>query len=123
MRYTFFIYAAFVCAVFGHSPLRAQSPEPISLSSEQKPILYGTAWCPYCKAARNWFKANRVAFVNCDVEVNKNCRDGYLTLRKNNGVAGVPAIVYRGQIWGGYDESQMFEIAELIDSPQTAPPK
>jgi glutaredoxin len=123
MRILPLLFAGLACVTLGSSPARAESPELIGLSSEQKPVLYGTIWCPYCKAARNWFKANGLAFVNCDIEANKRCREGYLLLRKNNGVSGIPAIVYRGHVWGGYDEDQMFEIAELVDMPRAAQPK
>jgi glutaredoxin 3 len=123
MRILLLIPIALSCVVFSQSPLRAESPQPIALSSAQTPVLYGTAWCPYCKAARNWFKANKRAYINCDVETSKACREGFLQLRKTNGVSGVPAIAYRGQVWGGYDEDQMSEIAELIDMSRTAPPK
>jgi glutaredoxin 3 len=123
MRILCLVSTILFSVAFGTGPLRAESPELIGLSSAQKPILYGTAWCPYCKAARDWFKANKLAYINCDVETNKRCREGFLQLRKKNGISGVPAIVYRGQVWGGYDEDQMFEIAELIETPRAAQPK
>jgi glutaredoxin 3 len=123
MRMLIFTIAAMASLVFGNSPVVAESPLPISLSAEKMPVLFGTAWCPYCKAARHWFKVNNLAFINCDVETSKRCGADYKALRKSNRATGVPAIVYRGHVWGGYDEDQMFEIAELVDMTRAVQPK
>jgi glutaredoxin len=95
----------------------AESPQAVAITSKQSPILFGTAWCPYCKAARTWFRTNKMAFTNCDVETSNDCRQQYAILRQKFGVTGVPTILYQGQVWGGYDEDQMEEIAELVELP------
>ena len=75
-----------------------------------RPMLFGTAHCPYCNAARAWFAKNKVAYSDCDIEKNKECRNNYLQLRQKLGVSGVPVFVYRGEVWTGYAPEQMAEI-------------
>lgn len=125
MRTMILTIAALASMLFGTHAVAAEPPQPIgmTLSAEKMPILFGTAWCPYCKAARNWFKANNIAFINCDIETNKRCGADYSALRKSNRATGVPTIMYRGHTWGGYDENQMFEISELVDMSRAVQPK
>ncbi len=123
MRILILTFAVVASVLFNQHPVMAESPQPIAMSAEKMPILFGTAWCPYCKAARNWFNANNLAFVNCDIETNKRCREDYVALRMSKKATGVPTILYRGHIWGGYDEDQMLEIAELVDMNSASQPR
>ncbi len=108
MRFLLFILA-FLIAL----PAGAEAPQNIALTSRERPVLYGTAWCPYCKAARTWFRNNRITFIDCDVETDASCRKQFAALRQQHGVSGVPMIVYQGEMWGGFDEYQMQEIGDL----------
>jgi len=48
-----------------------------------KLVMYGAAWCPYCKQAREHFQANSLAFKEWDVEQESKGRDYYKTLEGN----------------------------------------
>ncbi len=64
------------------APASPTSPSAIPNSSDTPPVnapnhngtfnkkivMYGTAWCPYCKKARNYFKKKGLAFTEYDVE-------------------------------------------------------
>jgi glutaredoxin len=123
MRHLILTFAPLMLVALIAAPTLSVAQQPVAISSNHSPILFGTDWCPYCKAARNWFRANKIAFTNCDVETNTSCRQQYKMLREKFGVKGVPAILYQGQIWGGYDEDQMEEIGELARAPRANPKK
>ena len=42
-----------------------------SSSKNGKVIMYSTAWCGYCKKARQYFKSKGISFVEYDIE--KKC--------------------------------------------------
>ncbi len=108
MRFSSLLSVALLLAACGAAPAGA---DDLAAVSQQQPVLYGTAWCPYCKAARTWFEANKVAYTNCDVEADARCGQAYAVLKRKYAASGVPTFVYKGKIWGGYDEEQMAEIA------------
>ena len=64
-------------------------------------VLYGTTWCGYCAAARDFFKANGIAYTELDVE---NSTAGYEGHKKAGG-GGVPIIQVGETIIKGYDEA------------------
>jgi glutaredoxin 3 len=108
MRTYLFIAAALLLAACGAPPAGA---DDLAAASQQQPVLYGTVWCPYCKAARKWFAANKIAFIDCDVETDERCGRAYAVLKRKYAASGVPTFVYKGKVWGGFDEDQMAEIA------------
>jgi len=63
--------------------------------------IYTTSWCPYCRKAEAFFKANAVAYVNYDIEKDKQAarRKRQLDRRK-----GVPLTVINGQVIYGFSE-------------------
>lgn len=36
--------------------------------ANKRVVMYSTAWCPYCKKARNYFRKTGIRFVEYDVE-------------------------------------------------------
>jgi glutaredoxin len=108
MRTPGLIFAVIFLAACGASPAGA---DDLAAVSQQQPVLYGTAWCPYCKAARKWFAANNMVYTDCDVEADDRCGRAYAVLKRKYAASGVPTFVYKGKVWGGYDEDQMAEIA------------
>ncbi len=70
-------------------------------------ILYSTAWCGYCKAARKWLTSNGVPFVEKDIE-----KDDQASLelqaklaRAGQQTGGVPVIDWKGQLVSGFDRN------------------
>ncbi|MCU6433114.1 NrdH-redoxin [Undibacterium sp. Jales W-56] len=64
-------------------------------------ILYGTTWCGYCAAAREFFKANDIAYTDLDTEKTTEGYEGH----KKLGGGGVPLIVIDGEVMHGYSEA------------------
>jgi glutaredoxin len=67
--------------------------------------LYGTAWCGVCKLAKNWMRANNVAFTEFDIETNAAAQRQYLAM----GGGGVPVIVVGGRAMQGFSPAQMLQ--------------
>lgn len=42
--------------------------KPERKGKEKKVVMYGAAWCPYCKKAREYFRKKGIRFVEYDVE-------------------------------------------------------
>jgi glutaredoxin len=63
--------------------------------------LYSTAWCVYCRKAREFFRSRGIAFVEYDVEKDEDAarRKNQLTDRR-----GVPFVVINGTGIYGYDQ-------------------
>lgn len=62
--------------------------------------IYGTSWCPACKAAREYFQSKGIAYQDIDVEQNA---DGAQEFRRRGG-SGVPMIVINGEQMTGFDQ-------------------
>lgn len=69
------------------------------------PVLYGTAWCPYCAQARKYFDSNGIAFRDLDIEHDAEAKRQYDAL----GLSGVPVMVYEDMIWSGFSARSMDE--------------
>lgn len=69
-------------------------------------ILYGTSWCGYCAAARQFFEANGIVYTELDVE---KTTEGYQGHKKLGG-GGVPLIAIGDQVMRGYNEAGLREL-------------
>lgn len=67
------------------------------------PILYGTTWCGYCKAARQYFSDHGLAYRDLDIEHDAEAKRQYDAL----GLSGVPVMVYEDMIWNGFSAEAM----------------
>ena len=54
-------------------------------------VLYSTAWCPHCRAAKEYLTKNDIPFINRDVEIDAKAMED-LTIKYNS--TGVPVIVF-----------------------------
>lgn len=61
-------------------------------------ILYSTAWCGYCRKARNYLKENKIPFEEYDVEKSDKGKRDYERL---NG-RGVPILLIGDQRMNGF---------------------
>lgn len=64
-------------------------PGGAAASGDGKVVMYSTSWCGVCKKARAYFKENRIAFTEYDVEKSDQGRREYARL----GARGVPVIL------------------------------
>ena len=53
-------------------------------------VLYSVAWCPHCKAAKEYLTQNNIPFINRDVELDHKAYED-LTLKYDS--PGVPLLV------------------------------
>ena len=68
-----------------------------------KPILiYGTAWCPYCVAAKNFLAARKLSYS--EVRIDLDPQQFALMLKRSNGRRSVPQIFIGDHHVGGYDD-------------------
>lgn len=66
--------------------------------------MYSTEWCGYCRQARNYFKHNKIAFSEYDIEKSKSARRRY----DKAGGRGVPLIMMGKRRMSGFNP-QSFE--------------
>ncbi len=90
--------------------VRAPTPAPAapasSLAGQPAVHLYATDWCGYCKASREFFRANGIRYVEHDIEKSSEA----LNTHKKLGGNGVPLIVVGDEVVHGYDEAQLRQL-------------
>jgi glutaredoxin len=64
-------------------------------------IMYSASWCGYCKQARRYFKKNKIAFDEYDIEKSSKGKADYRKLGGN----GVPLILVGKQRMSGFSEA------------------
>ncbi|MGA2450781.1 MAG: glutaredoxin domain-containing protein [Polyangiaceae bacterium] len=67
-------------------------------------VVYTTAWCPVCKRAKAWMRAQGIAFEERDVEASATHAHEMRTL---NPRGGVPTFDVEGDVLVGFDPSQV----------------
>ncbi len=73
-------------------------------------IMYMTAWCGYCRKAREYLQSLNVNLVEYNVEKDANRRAEML--RKSGGSTGVPLIDVEGIIIRGYNQRAINDAVE-----------
>jgi glutaredoxin len=68
-------------------------------------VMYCTSWCPDCRRARNWFKANNLDYVEVDIDVNPAAADQ--VKKWNDGKRISPTFDIGGVIIANFDESKL----------------
>lgn len=77
-------------------------------------IVYATAWCPYCHAAKRLLTEKGVAFTEVDVTGRPAERAEMARLAQ--GRTTVPQIFIDGTPIGGYDDLAQLEDSGALDS-------
>jgi glutaredoxin len=92
----------------GVSPPPA-GPAGNAATSQAVVVLYGTSWCPACKAARQYLSEHKIPFADKDIE-----RDAAASneLREKAARLGVPAdripiLDVRGRLLIGFDKARL----------------
>lgn len=73
-----------------------------------KVILYATAWCGYCKKARELMNRNNIPFYEYDIEKSKEGNEQHKSL----GGRGIPVLLINGEVIKGYDASRILALAK-----------
>ncbi len=84
---------------------------PLTPNTDQI-ILYSTAWCGYCKAARKWLKSHGVSFVEKDIEKDEQASielQAKMT-RAGQQTGGVPVIDWKGRLVPGFDKNVLEQL-------------
>ena len=74
----------------------------------KKVIVYGTAWCPYCKKARELLGREGVAYEDVDVEQSTENMYRFKTL----GGGGYPLLFVGARALSGFDARKLHELIE-----------
>lgn len=72
--------------------------------------MYTTSWCVYCKAAKEFFKANNIEVQEIDVENDQKAQEEMI---HKSGQLGVPVIDVDGQIFVGFDKRGLAKILNV----------
>lgn len=80
-------------------------PKPVSKKSSQaKPvIMYATAWCTYCKKAREYFARYKIEYTEYDIEKDEQAKRMYELM----GGGGVPLLLVDGQKIRGFNLAKL----------------
>lgn len=70
-------------------------------------VLYATAWCGYCKKARELLAENNIPYFEYDIEKSDEGRDQYESL----GGGGVPLLLIKGQLVKGFNSDRILSLA------------
>ena len=76
------------------------SHESSTLEHKQQVVMYSTAWCGYCKKARQYFKKNNIAYTDYDIEKDTAAKKRY----KKMLASGVPVILVGKIRMNGFSE-------------------
>ena len=69
-----------------------------SLGRDDKVVIYTTHWCTICKKAKNYFRDNRIAYVEYDIKKTRTGRNDYKLLQGK----GVPIIIVGDKRMNGF---------------------
>lgn len=75
---------------------------PAGLSQSGKVVLYATEWCSHCKRAKKYFRKNKIAYTERDVEKSVAAKREF----KKLGGQGVPLILVGEQMMRGFSEQR-----------------
>lgn len=76
----------------------------------KKVTVYSTPTCHFCHMAKDFFKANKVAFTEHNVQVDMDKR---MEMVEKTGQMGVPVIEIGEEIIVGFNEPKIREILGL----------
>jgi len=92
-----------------------QALKPISV------VLYGTTWCPACRAARQYFSQAGIRYRNYDVDKDQTAAAKMAAIQQSNGypVGSIPLIIIGGRAYQGFSKLSMAGIVARIKASQS----
>jgi glutaredoxin-like YruB-family protein len=79
-------------------------------TSKPKVIVYSTPTCPYCHAAKEFLKENKIEYKDVDVSKDQTAAQEMI---EKSGQMGVPVIDINGTIIVGYDKEAIKKALKL----------
>lgn len=73
--------------------------------------IYSTPFCHFCHMAKDFFKANNVAYTEYDVASNLEKRK---EMMEKSGQMGVPVIVIGDELIVGFDKPEIAKMLGLV---------
>ena len=89
----------------GHSDRRL-GREVAALAQPGDIHMVSSDTCAICWRARAWFMEHKVAFTECSVEKDADCRRAF----DRHGAPGTPVMVVRGKPLLGFDPTQLQQV-------------
>jgi glutaredoxin len=88
---------------------RAAPPQQASVAAKPKVILFGTTWCPSCRAAKQYFQSRRVPFLDLDVEKDPDAARQFQAVQAafRLRAGAIPVIVINGRPLVGFSRPQV----------------
>ena len=83
---------------------------PAKTSAKPKIIVYSTPTCPYCHAAKEFLKENKIEFKDIDVSKDQSAAQEMI---EKSGQMGVPVLDINGTIIVGYDKEAIKKALKL----------
>lgn len=96
------------------------TPLSEQLGRKDKVVMYSASWCSVCKAAKKYFKDNRIAYVAYDVENNRIGRKDYKFLKGKS----VPIILIGDARMNGFNSTKFEKLyaQQMAKKPVTTLP-
>lgn len=102
-----------IAAEFGPAEVRGSERRALTRnfdnSGKPRVVMYATAWCGYCKKARQYFRDNGIAFVEFDIEKDRDARRDYDALLGS----GTPLLFHGYARISGFDVRRIEQEFEL----------
>lgn len=101
--------------ISGPTDPAAYSVKPISV------VVYGTSWCPACRAARSYFSQSGIRYRNFDVDSDQAAAAKMAAIQRSNGypVGSIPLIVIGGRAYQGFSKLSMASIIARVKASQS----
>ncbi|MFP4589402.1 MAG: glutaredoxin family protein [Candidatus Bipolaricaulota bacterium] len=77
------------------------------MSDDHEVVIYSTPACPYCSAAKDYFRDHEIDFTNHDVSED---REKAMEMINKTGQQGVPVIEVDGETIVGFDKDRIEEL-------------
>jgi glutaredoxin-like YruB-family protein len=99
------------------APQSPLNPQPAVQQKYPRIVLYSVAWCPHCKAAKEYFTSNNIPFTNHDVEADDAAMKELTGKYKSQ---GVPVIVIGNdeKILKGFDQERFEKAVKEVQGKQ-----
>lgn len=93
-------------AATGAGAAAQASSKPQAAATNRRVVMYSTAWCGYCRKARDYFNANRIAFTEYDVEANPQAMAEF----RERGGRGYPLIFVGSERMDGFSQARLEQL-------------
>lgn len=102
-----FVFLMIAALAWWGRPLWQGHPQPaVPAAGQPEVLLYATDWCGYCKATREFFRANGIRYTEYDIEKSSAALAGHQKLGGN----GVPLVVVGDEVVRGYNEATLRQL-------------